>query len=108
MGGFCTNCTTSFGTWLLMTNSGKLPIYLEHVLLPTLTDAGCYTEVHHIDGDGQDAGLVILSQLTTSRYSHASSVVYSEMQGVQNTASEIMDLKARRLLYPENIGYRYE
>jgi len=30
------------------------------------------------------------------------------MQGVQNTASEVMDLKARRLLYPENIGYRYE
>ncbi|KAI9889816.1 MAG: hypothetical protein M1814_004918 [Vezdaea aestivalis] len=68
-----------------------LPIYLEHVLLPTLTDAGCYTEVHHVDGEGNDAG-----------------VVYSEMQGVQNDAYELMDLKARRLIYPENIGFRYE
>jgi Zn-dependent M16 (insulinase) family peptidase len=68
-----------------------LPVYLEHVILPTLTDAGCYTEVHHIDGEGNDAG-----------------VVYSEMQGVQNTGGEIMDIRARRLLYPENVGFRYE
>ncbi|KAG0645233.1 Uncharacterized protein D0Z07_8948 [Hyphodiscus hymeniophilus] len=68
-----------------------LPIYLEHVILPTLTDEGCYTEVHHIDGEGNDAG-----------------VVYSEMQGVQNTGGEIMDIKARQLLYPKEIGFRYE
>jgi Zn-dependent M16 (insulinase) family peptidase len=68
-----------------------LPVYLEHVILPTLTDEGCYTEVHHVDGEGNDAG-----------------VVYSEMQGVQNNAGEIMDIRARRLLYPENVGFRYE
>ncbi|KAL2007047.1 hypothetical protein VTN00DRAFT_8485 [Thermoascus crustaceus] len=68
-----------------------LPVYLEHVIAPTLTDEGCYTEVHHIDGTGHDAG-----------------VVYSEMQGVQNNAAELIDLKARRLLYPEGIGFRYE
>ncbi|PMD34524.1 zinc metalloprotease-like protein [Hyaloscypha variabilis F] len=68
-----------------------LPVYLEHVILPTLTDEGCYTEVHHIDGEGNDAG-----------------VVYSEMQGVQNNGGEIMDLRARRLLYPGNVGFRYE
>ncbi|KAF2842635.1 putative zinc metalloprotease [Patellaria atrata CBS 101060] len=68
-----------------------LPIYLEHVLVPTLTDAGCYTEVHHIDGTGHDAG-----------------VVYSEMQGVQNTQEELMQLRARRLIYPEGDGFRYE
>ncbi|KAK4982568.1 hypothetical protein LTR50_007682 [Elasticomyces elasticus] len=68
-----------------------LPVYLEHVLLPTLTDAGCYTEVHHIDGTGHDAG-----------------VVYSEMQGVQNNQGELMELRARRLLYPEENGFRYE
>ena len=68
-----------------------LPVYLEHVLLPTLTDSGCITEVFHIDGTGHDAG-----------------VVYSEMQGVQNTQSELMDLRARRLMYPEGIGFRYE
>ncbi|PGH07704.1 hypothetical protein GX51_01713 [Blastomyces parvus] len=68
-----------------------LPVYLEHIVAPTLTDAGCYTEVYHVDGTGNDAG-----------------VVYSEMQGVQNNSSELIDLKSRRLMYPEGIGFRYE
>lgn len=68
-----------------------LPIYLEHVIVPTITDEGIVTEVWHIDGEGNDAG-----------------VVYSEMQAVQFQSTEIMDLKARRLLYPENVGFRYE
>ena len=68
-----------------------LPMYLEHILLPTLTDSGCYTEVFHIDGSGHDAG-----------------VVYSEMQGVQNTQSELMELRGKRIMYPEGIGFRYE
>lgn len=68
-----------------------LPIYLEHVIVPTLTDAGCITEVHHIDGTGNDAG-----------------VVYSEMQGVQNTANELIELRAKRIIYPEEVGFRYE
>ncbi|KEQ67668.1 uncharacterized protein M437DRAFT_80310 [Aureobasidium melanogenum CBS 110374] len=68
-----------------------LPVYLEHVLVPTLTDAGCYTEVFHVDGTGHDAG-----------------VVYSEMQGVQNQQGELMELQARRLMYPEGDGFRYE
>ena len=68
-----------------------LPVYLEHVIAPTLTDDGCYTEVHHIDGTGNDAG-----------------VVYSEMQGVQNNSAELMDLAARRSIYPSDVGFRYE
>ncbi|KAI2787452.1 hypothetical protein POX_f07816 [Penicillium oxalicum] len=68
-----------------------LPVYLEHVIAPTLTDEGCYTEVHHIDGSGNDAG-----------------VVYSEMQGVQNNAAELIDLAARRATYPPGVGFRYE
>jgi Zn-dependent M16 (insulinase) family peptidase len=68
-----------------------LPIYLEHVILPNITDDACVTEVHHIDGEGNDAG-----------------VVYSEMQALQYSSSELMDLRARNLLYPENIGFRYE
>ncbi|MCJ1309186.1 hypothetical protein MMC25_002843 [Agyrium rufum] len=68
-----------------------LPVYLEHVIVPTLTDAGCYTEVHHVDGSGHDAG-----------------VVYSEMQGVQNSQGYIGELCANRLLYPEGVGFRYE
>lgn len=68
-----------------------LPVYLEHVVLPTITDEGCITEVHHIDGEANDAG-----------------VVYSEMQALQYSSNELMDLRARRLLYPENVGFRYE
>lgn len=68
-----------------------LPVYLEHVIVPTLTDSGCLTEVHHIDGNGLDAG-----------------VVYSEMQGIQNTAQELADLRGKRLLYPKGSGFRYE
>lgn len=68
-----------------------LPVYLEHLILPTITDEACITEVHHVDGEGNDAG-----------------VVYSEMQALQYSSSELMDLRARRLLYPENVGFRYE
>ncbi|KAK5164100.1 uncharacterized protein LTR77_010191 [Saxophila tyrrhenica] len=68
-----------------------LPVYLEHLIVPTLTDAGYYTEVFHIDGKGHDAG-----------------VVYAEMQGVQNDQAELMQLGAQRLLYPEGNGFRYE
>lgn len=68
-----------------------LPVYLEHVILPTITDEGIVTEVWHIDEKGNDAG-----------------VVYSEMQAIENNSPEIMDLKARRLLYNADVGFRYE
>jgi len=82
--------------YTLETAGGKafltvLPVYLDHVVRPTLTDAGCYTEVYHIDGSGHDAG-----------------VVYSEMQGVENTQQSIMDLQTNRMLYPDGNGFRYE
>ena len=68
-----------------------LPVYLEHLIIPTLTDEGCYTEVYHVNGAGRDAG-----------------VVYSEIQGMQNTSSELMDVESRRLLYPEGVGFRQD
>lgn len=68
-----------------------LPVYLEHVILPTITHSACATEVHHIDGEGNDAG-----------------VVYSEMQALQNTAQELIDLRTKRIIYPEGVGFRYE
>ncbi|CAG8540364.1 30_t:CDS:2, partial [Dentiscutata heterogama] len=34
-----------------------LPIYVDHILYPTLTESGHYTEVHHINGKGEDAGV---------------------------------------------------
>ena len=49
-----------------------LPIYLDHVLWPTLTDSGFYTEVHHINPEGENAG-----------------VVYCEMKARENTSMSI-------------------
>jgi len=68
-----------------------LPVYLEHLIVPTITDAACYTEVHHIDGTGNDAG-----------------VVYSEMQGRENTPYDLMELQLKTLVYPDGIGFRSE
>ncbi|KAI7848898.1 Metalloenzyme, LuxS/M16 peptidase-like protein [Circinella umbellata] len=68
-----------------------LPIYVDHILYPTLTDSGYYTEVHHINGKGEDAG-----------------VVYSEMQGCQNSGDDRIHLHMRRIMFPEGCGYRSE
>lgn len=68
-----------------------LPVYLEHVITPTLSNSSCYTEVYHVDGTGHDAG-----------------VVYSEMQSSQNDSLHRADLCCRRLLYPAGVGFRYE
>ncbi|KAF9473122.1 hypothetical protein BDN70DRAFT_886165 [Pholiota conissans] len=68
-----------------------LPIYVDHILYPTITDAGFVTEVHHIDPKGQDSG-----------------VVYSEMQGRENTSGDLMALRLQRLLDPPGSGYRSE
>ncbi len=35
-----------------------LPVYLDHMFHPTLEEAAFVTEVHHIDGKGEDAGTV--------------------------------------------------
>lgn len=68
-----------------------LPVYLEHIILPTLTDAGCYTEIHHVDGSGNDAG-----------------VAYSEVQAVENSKASLMWRKSKHLIYPEGVGFRSE
>ncbi|KAK2461846.1 hypothetical protein APHAL10511_006309 [Amanita phalloides] len=68
-----------------------LPIYLDHILNPTLRNAGFVTEVHHIDGEGYDSG-----------------VVYSEMQGRENTSGDLMALRLQRRLDPPGSGYRSE
>ncbi|ORX55668.1 hypothetical protein DM01DRAFT_1335062 [Hesseltinella vesiculosa] len=68
-----------------------LPVYVDHILYPTLTDSGYYTEVHHVNGKGEDAG-----------------VVYCEMQGCQNTGDDRIHLRMKRIMYPNNCGYRSE
>ncbi len=68
-----------------------LPVYVDHILYPTLTDSGFVTEVHHINHKGEDAG-----------------VVYSEMQGRENTPGDLAALQQRRLFYPPTSAYRSE
>ncbi|KAF5377430.1 hypothetical protein D9615_005325 [Tricholomella constricta] len=68
-----------------------LPIYVDHILYPTITKAGFVTEVHHIDAKGHDSG-----------------VVYSEMQGRENTSGDLMALRAQRLVNPPGSAYRSE
>lgn len=68
-----------------------LPIYLDHVLYPTLSDAAYVTEVHHINGQGDDAG-----------------VVYCEMQGRENSGDSRVTLEMLRAMYPGHCGYKSE
>ncbi|EKM83806.1 hypothetical protein AGABI1DRAFT_124130 [Agaricus bisporus var. burnettii JB137-S8] len=68
-----------------------LPIYVDHILYPTITNAAYVTEVHHVNGQGQDSG-----------------VVYSEMQGRENTSGDIMALRMQQLLDPPGSAYRSE
>lgn len=68
-----------------------LPVYLDHVLNPTLTDEACLTEVYHIDGDGEEKG-----------------VVFSEMQGVENTSSSRIQNRLQKVLYGSKSAYSSE
>lgn len=47
-----------------------LPIYVDHILYPTLTDTGYHTEVHHINGKGEDAGVVYSEMQVQTFFSH--------------------------------------
>ncbi|KAF8761528.1 Insulinase (Peptidase family M16) [Rhizoctonia solani] len=68
-----------------------LPVYVDHILYPRITDADFVTEVHHINSKAEDAG-----------------VVYSEMQGRQNTAGDLMYHKLQTLFNPPGSAYRSE
>ena len=68
-----------------------LPVYLDHLLNPTLTEDACLTEVYHIDGEGKDKG-----------------VVFSEMQGIENQNWFVTYLKMQQKLYPAQLGYSLE
>lgn len=68
-----------------------MPIYVDHILYPLLNDSGFVTEVHHITGKGEDAG-----------------VVYCEMQGRENSGESLSYIEMKRAMYPEPCGYRYD
>ncbi|KAF6215152.1 hypothetical protein GE061_009903 [Apolygus lucorum] len=66
-----------------------MPIYLDHVLYPTLTDSGFITEVYHVNGEGKDGG-----------------VVFTEMQGTENTGESLVGYELVTLMYPGHCGYK--
>lgn len=66
-----------------------MPIYLDHLLFPTLTDSAYVTEVHHITGSGEDAG-----------------IVYCEMQARENSGDSRCNQEMLRALYPGKCGYK--
>lgn len=68
-----------------------LPIYLEHLFSPELTDEACLTEIYHIDGRGKEKG-----------------VVFSEMQGIENQSWFISFNNMQKVLYKPNSGYSSE
>ncbi|SCU94185.1 LAME_0F06480g1_1 [Lachancea meyersii CBS 8951] len=70
-----------------------LPVYLDHVLNPTLTDHACTTEVYHVDPeDLQEKG-----------------VVFSEMEGIESQSWFItMPWEKQRKMFAEGSGYRSE
>lgn len=91
-----TNASTHIDhTFYTMTTAGSngflslMPIYLEHILYPTLKDSGFLTEVHHITGEGEDAG-----------------VVYCEMQGKENTGETLVYVELARAIFPGKCGYK--
>ena len=68
-----------------------LPIYLDHIFFPTLSDQGFKTEVHHINGTGDDAG-----------------VVYCEMQARENNAESREDHAIQAAVFLNDCGYKWE
>ena len=44
-----------------------LPVYLDHIFHPLLREEDFMTEVHHINGDGDNAG-VVYSEMQVNKY----------------------------------------
>lgn len=66
-----------------------LPVYLDHLLFPTLKESAFITEIHHISGDGDNAG-----------------VVYNELQAIENTGENMVERALKLAMYPSRSGYR--
>ncbi|RZF32151.1 hypothetical protein LSTR_LSTR004014 [Laodelphax striatellus] len=66
-----------------------LPIYVDHILYPTLTDSGFMTEVYHVTKEGKDAG-----------------VVYCEEQATNYTPESIAHYEVLDKAYPGVCGFK--
>jgi Zn-dependent M16 (insulinase) family peptidase len=67
-----------------------LPVYLDHIFFPTLTDSAFISEIYHISKDGEDGG-----------------AVYCEMQGRENAGESRGNLELLRNCFPDH-GYSKE
>ncbi|CDR94563.1 METALLOPROTEASE 1-RELATED protein, putative [Babesia bigemina] len=65
-----------------------LPVYLDHLLRPTLTQEAFMTDVHRITPDGSNSG-----------------TVYSEMKDNEHDADSVTEFELNQLLYPGGSGY---
>ena len=68
-----------------------LPVYIDHILYPTLSDSAFITEVHHVTGAGHDAGVVLC-----------------EMEAREHTPDDLMTRAIHSALYPGRCGYNSE
>ncbi|KAJ1978808.1 hypothetical protein H4R35_001750 [Dimargaris xerosporica] len=68
-----------------------LPVFLDHVLNPTLRDEQFVTEVYHVDGQGQEKG-----------------VVFSEMAAREMTEADLMCQAVREEVFGPGCPYSYE
>ncbi|XP_023238185.1 uncharacterized protein C05D11.1-like [Centruroides sculpturatus] len=68
-----------------------LPIYMDHLLYPLLTDEAFVTEIHHINGEGKDAG-----------------VLYCEMEYYENCSGNQCYREMYKEVYPGKCGYKSE
>ncbi|BAM39247.1 histone acetyltransferase [Theileria orientalis strain Shintoku] len=66
-----------------------LPIFLDHILRPSLTEIGFMTDIHHVTSDGSSSG-----------------VAYCEMKSRENHPDEMMSFEALDKLYPGDSGYK--
>jgi Zn-dependent M16 (insulinase) family peptidase len=66
-----------------------LPVFLDHILHPTLSEAGFITEVYHVNGRGEEGG-----------------VVFSEMQGKENKVERALQRNLNREINPPGSAYR--
>ncbi|ORM39500.1 Uncharacterized protein C05D11.1 [Babesia sp. Xinjiang] len=65
-----------------------MPVYLDHLLRPTLTQDAFITDVHRVTPDGMNSG-----------------TVYCEMKNHENSADSITNFELMHLLYLSESGY---
>ena len=85
-----------------------LPIYADHILYPTLSDACFTTEIHHVTKEGEDKGVVYCEMQASPNPNpnpnpnlnpnpnpnpnpYPNPNVYCEMQGCENDGSSLVD-----------------